>query len=84
LEETDVRTKHWILSLALLASALAVPTIATGCAVGYQHHHEWNDSETTFYVQWETSTHRDHRDYDQRSSEEQREYWQWRQSHNGS
>jgi hypothetical protein len=76
-----VRTKHWTLSLALLAGALAVPTIATGCAVGYQHHHEWNDSETTFYVQWETST---HRDYDQRSSEEQREYWQWRQSHNGS
>jgi hypothetical protein len=49
---------------------------------GYSHdHHAWDDREQSHYLEWEKESHRDHRDFRNRSSEEQNEYWQWRQKH---
>ncbi len=82
-----MRTTHAMLSLTLIAGALTAPLMLTGCAthsgydVAYSDHHVWNESENGFYVQWETDTHRQHREWNQRNADEQREYWSWRQTH---
>jgi hypothetical protein len=59
------------------------------CATGGQryydedHHdyHAWNGTEITFYYQWENESHRPHADWDRRSDDEHREYWNWRHNH---
>jgi hypothetical protein len=47
------------------------------------HHdyHAWNNTEVTFYAQWENEGRRPHVDYERRSGDEQREYWNWRHNH---
>ena len=37
--------------------------------------------ETTYYIQWEHETRRDHIEYERRKTAEQREYWEWRKHH---
>jgi hypothetical protein len=37
-------------------------------------------NEVVYYQQWETDTHRDHRDFRRRKDDEQKEYWTWRHS----
>jgi len=68
----------------LLAAALISPALTTGCAVharvydpDHGDYHVWA-GETVYYNQWEHDTHRDHRDFNKRSKEEQKEYWNWR------
>lgn len=77
-------------SSLLLAAVLISPVAISGCAERasyrvYDHdhddYHRWNHHETTFYFQWETETHREHRDFDKRHDDEQREYWKWRHDH---
>jgi len=76
----------------LFATVLAVPVVVSGCAArvsaGYRYYdadyndyHTWNDGEVVYYTQWEHDTHRDHRDFQKRSKDEQREYWHWRHDH---
>ena len=76
-------------SLAALAlsAALAAPLLISGCAVHarvydpyYHDYHDWN-GETVYYNQWETETHRQHQDFNKRSKDEQKQYWDWRHSH---
>ena len=90
-------TKHRFLGLVLLPAVLAAPSIVTGCAThrGYEtggaevrvydtdhsDYHVWNNNETVFYSRWEGETHREHRDFNRRPDDEQREYWKWRHSH---
>ncbi|HUL14607.1 MAG TPA: hypothetical protein VLV88_01325 [Terriglobales bacterium] len=76
-----------ILTLAV-ASSLITPLAMTGCAVraryyDVDHHdyHRWNHDEDRFYVQWESDTHRQHRDFKDRSQQEQQAYWDWRHEH---
>ncbi len=65
-----------LMSLAVGAALIA------GCATGHPaYHHDWNAGETVHYTQWESETHRDHKDYNARTSDEQNEYWNWRDSH---
>lgn len=64
----------------LLASALMVPLLGTGCAqrrVVYA----WGPGEQGYYVQWEHETHRQHMDWDRRSAADQQAYWKWRHHH---
>jgi len=68
----------------LLATAIAAPTLATGCAahVGvydpyYHDYHNWN-GEVVYYNQWEHDTHRDHVEFKDRSAADQKAYWDWR------
>jgi len=76
----------------LLAIALALPVMITGCAahvgVGYRvydpyysDYHVWDDHEVGFYNQWVVETHRPHREYRRLRPEEQHEYWTWRHGH---
>jgi hypothetical protein len=79
--------RHRVAALALIAGVLAAPAVLSSCEehrgydVAYYDGHAWNDTEEGFYVKWEGDTHRDHRDFNQRSADEQKEYWSWRQSH---
>jgi hypothetical protein len=68
--------------IALVAGLAAASPVVGGC---FYHHRDgggsWTVSEEPYYERWEHETKRDHRDYAQRSGDEQHEYWQWRQSH---
>jgi hypothetical protein len=55
----------------LLAVAITSPVLTTGC----------RSQEDVYYNQWEHETHRDHRDLNRRTDAEQREYSEWRRSH---
>jgi hypothetical protein len=54
----------------LLAVAITSPAVMTGCRT----------QETVHYNQWEHETHRQHRDLNQRTEAEQREYSDWRRN----
>jgi hypothetical protein len=55
----------------LLAVAITSPALITGC----------RSQETVYYNQWEHDTHREHRDLNKRTDSEQKEYSDWRRSH---
>lgn len=68
----------------LLAAAIASPVFVTGCTGSvrvydpyYHDYHDWN-REAPYYRQWENDTHRQHEDFNKRSPEEQKEYWEFR------
>jgi hypothetical protein len=75
----------------LLLSALSVVALGSlGCAGRsrvrvydsyHNDYHRWNNHETVYYNRWEVEGHRDHRDYNQRNADEQRDYWNWRHDH---
>jgi hypothetical protein len=64
----------------LLASLLMIPLLSTGCAE-HRQTYAWGPGETTYYVQWEHETHRDHMEWEQRKDAEHNEYWKWRKQH---
>jgi hypothetical protein len=71
------------MTTAVLAAALSVPAL-TGCAHRvydpyYHDYHAWAGEES-YYSQWEHDTHRDHVDFNKRSADEQKQYWDWRHS----
>jgi hypothetical protein len=74
----------------LLVGAVCSPAILGGCAVhasyrvydpAYEDYHVWDHGEVVYYQRWEGETHRDHRDFQKRSADEQKEYWTWRHAH---
>jgi hypothetical protein len=66
----------------LIVSALMFPLLGTGCAEHRQVQVDtWGPSETTYYVQWEHETHRQHVEWEQRNDADHRAYWQWRHHH---
>jgi hypothetical protein len=58
----------------LFAVSLATSISTVGCRSS-------QPDETVIYNRWEVETHRDHKDLNQRSPEEQKEYRDWRQQH---
>lgn len=62
----------------VLAAAIALPVLTTGCAV---HARVYGPGEDVYYSQWEHDAHRDHLDYDRRNAADQKEYWKWRHDH---
>ncbi len=82
-----MRTFSRALATFVLTTALAAPLLIGGCAarVGYRSYdpyyndyHTWDNNEVGFYTQWETNTHREHKDFRKRSPDEQKEYWTYR------
>lgn len=76
--------------LILLAAALALPAITSGCAERrsyrvydpyYRDYHRWSVGEDDYYRRWEAERRREHRDLRQRGDDERREYWNWRHRH---
>ena len=64
----------------LLASTLVIPLFVAGCAE-HRTVYAYGPGETTYYVEWEHETHRDHVEYERRKAAEQHEYWEWRHHH---
>jgi hypothetical protein len=71
----------------ILATAVALPVLTTGCAVHarvydpyYHDYHPWG-GEVTYYSQWEHDTHRDHVEFNARSDADKKAYWDYRHSH---
>ncbi len=60
----------------LLGAAMMSGLLSTGCKVVNQPP---ANNETVYYQKWETETHRQHVDQNQRSRDEQKEYSDWRQ-----
>jgi hypothetical protein len=82
-----MQTLRGSLTLPLLAAALSVPLLISGCTVHagyydpyYHDRHPWN-GETVYYGQWEHDTHRDHMDFRRRNQADQKSYWEWRHQH---
>jgi hypothetical protein len=67
------------LTRLLLATALAIPLMGTGCA--HRQVYVWGPGESTYYVQWEHETHRDHVEWEQRNDTDHNAYWNWRRHH---
>jgi len=74
----------------LLSLALISPLVGTGCSghVYYraydpyhQDYHRWDASEEGYYQQWERDNHRQDRDYRKLDKDDQKQYWDWRHSH---
>lgn len=70
----------------LLAAAIALPVLCTGCTGSvrvydpyYHDYHVWA-SETPYYSQWEHDNHREHMDFNKRSDADKKAYWDWRHS----
>ncbi len=73
--------------LALILSLAGLASVATvGCYTHPHHDYDqvsvrWSGGEEPYYERWEGETHRDHKDWQQRNSDEQRDYWSWRRNH---
>jgi hypothetical protein len=74
--------------MLLLSAVFSLSVSSLGCAGRvrvydsyHNDYHRWNNHETVYYSQWENEGHRDHRDFNQRSPDEQKDYWNWRHSH---
>jgi hypothetical protein len=79
--------RQYVGSLLLAGALIASSAAITGCSghvryydAEYHDYHPWNHEEVVYYNRWEVETHREHRDFDKRSAEEQNEYWKWRHS----
>ncbi len=68
------------LNQLLLAAALILPVFGVGCGE-HRQVYVWGPSESTYYVQWEHETRRDHVEWERRNKAEQKEYWNWRHHH---
>ena len=76
-----MRSTYRLFNALLIAGALASPVVVSGC---YHHHYysaTWSDAEGPYYARWEGETHRDHKEWGQRSADEQQQYWSWRHDH---
>jgi hypothetical protein len=58
----------------------------SGCAVHarvydpyYRDYHPWG-GEAVYYNEWEHDTHRNHEDFNKRSKDEPKQYFDWRHS----
>jgi hypothetical protein len=72
------------ISSCLLAAAMATTVFTVGCTVHagyydpYYHDRHPAGGEVVLYGQWESETHREHKDLKRRDKDEQKEYWDWR------
>jgi hypothetical protein len=71
------------MSVATLGIVLSTVgcTVHAGYYDPYYHDHHSVNGEVVYYGQWESETHREHREFKQRNKDEQKEYWDWRHKH---
>lgn len=65
------------INACLLAAAMAAALLPTGC----RGHERRGGDEVVIYQQWESETHRQHVELEQRTKDEQKEYADWRHQH---
>lgn len=72
------------LGALLIAALFASAGVSIGCRDrrnDRDHHYEdsqQTSAEASYYNRWEQETHRQHKDLNQRSDDEKREYQNWR------
>ena len=79
-----MRARSHAFPMMVVVAALLTGTVVSGC---YHHGYvvaEWNVGERPYYERWERETQREHREYEQRKADEQKEYWEWRRHHQDS
>lgn len=71
----------------VLGATLFCSLLSAGCAAHrryydpyYRDYHP-RGGEVVYYEQWERETHRPHLDFERRSEEDRRAYWDWRHHH---
>jgi len=47
----------------------------------HREYHEWNVGEDTTYRHWLSENHREYKDFNSISAEQQQAYWNWRREH---
>jgi hypothetical protein len=81
---------HRYASSILLGAMLLSPVAFSGCAArgsirvydaSYRDYHRWDNDEAVYYQRWEVETRREHREFRERHSDEQQDYWKWRHNH---
>jgi hypothetical protein len=79
---------HRYVSYILLGAVVLSTAAFSGCAarvrvydISYRDYHRWDHGEAVYYQRWEVETHREHREFRERHSDEQQEYWKWRHNH---
>jgi len=72
----------------LLAAAMILPVIGTGCAARvryfdtrYHDYHAWGPSEGRAYQEYWAERGRPYREWTDLNEHEQSEYWEWRHAH---
>ena len=83
-----VRVHSCLISL-LLSAAMVVAALTLGCSGNHDRvydadhgdYHTWDNNETVVYQRWETENHYDHKDFNVRSKDEQKQYFDWRHKH---
>jgi hypothetical protein len=85
-----MRTGKKLLIQLYLLLFLAITLATAGCAEHRRgriydpyrsDYHSWNHDEDGYYHRWESEGHYDHRDFHDRTPDEQKRYWQWRHDH---
>lgn len=82
---------HGFFSSLLIMGAFGMALATAGCGGSvryhtyndpyYHDHHRWDDHEQVYYNQWTVETHHDKRDFRKLNHDEQKQYWDWRHSH---
>jgi Spy/CpxP family protein refolding chaperone len=73
--------------LCFFAALLATSVLTTGCQPAQNSSQPVQPvaqpapNETVIYNKWEVETHRDHKEINQRTADEQKEYRDWRGKH---
>lgn len=81
-----MRRSHRLLAGLCIATIATAPLTLGACSSTpnrvhdpyYNDSHPWTRDEDHFYRRWEEETHRQHADFSQRPTEEQRAYFEWR------
>jgi hypothetical protein len=76
--------RHWpaLLLFATLAAGTTLSCAADIRMYDMDRHgyHAWNRDTIALYTRWEMETSREHKDLRARTSEDQKEFWAWRQN----
>jgi len=85
-----MKTGSRLISSLLLSAVFLLPLIGAGCSGRvtyraydpyYHDYHRWDDHEQVYYRQWVVENHKPDRDFRKLDRDDQKQYWDWRHSH---
>ena len=86
-----MKDKSRFLGSCLLAAAVSMSVWGSACSDHhyyrvydpyYSDYHVWDNNEVVYYQQWARETHHDeHADFRKLPKDDQKQYWDWRHSH---
>ena len=77
-----------LMGTLVLSAAMVAPLLTAGCAARATYYdswhgdyHHWDAREDHAYRVWLGEQHYEYRDFKKLSSDQQRDYWNWRHAH---